>query len=149
MKGGASFAQDNRQLFRRMVFNLFAGNDDDHGKNHGFLLDAEGAVRLSPVYDVVPKARVGETYVLAIGLGEQGRLGSVANALSRCEVFGIKRKQAIEIMEQVRAVVVRYREYLESARLEEGSIQRISRAFLPAEIDNDLPADVPAMSVNR
>lgn len=149
LKGGKSFPEDNRQLFRRMVFNLFVGNDDDHGKNHGFLLDADGALQLSPAYDIVPKARVGETYVLAIGLGDQGRVATVANALSRCEVFGIKRKEAVAVMEEVRAVVVRFREYLRRCRMEAASIERVARAFLPAEIDNERPADVPAMSVDR
>jgi len=38
---------------RRMVFNLYAGNDDDHGRNHAFLYD-ESAKRwmLSPAFDV-------------------------------------------------------------------------------------------------
>lgn len=149
LKGGRRFPEDNRQLFRRMVFNLFAGSDDDHGKNHGFLLDAANALELSPVYDIVPKARVGETYVLAIGLGEQGRVGTVANALSRCEVFGVDRRQAVGIMEEVRAIVVRFRDYLRAARMEDASIERTARAFLPAEIDNALPPDVRPMSVNR
>ena len=38
---------------RRMVFNLYAGNDDDHGRNHAFLYD-ESAKRwmLSPAFDI-------------------------------------------------------------------------------------------------
>jgi serine/threonine-protein kinase HipA len=149
LKGGDAFRDDNRQLFRRMVFNLFVGNDDDHGKNHGFLVDGRGRLKLSPVYDIVPKARVGETFVLAIGLGEDGRTASVANALSRCEVFGIERAQGIEIMEEVRGIVAGFRKHLQDARLDEASIDRISRAFLAAEIDHGLPADAPPMSVNR
>ena len=30
---------DNEELFKRMVFNIFASNDDDHLRNHGFLWD--------------------------------------------------------------------------------------------------------------
>jgi serine/threonine-protein kinase HipA len=30
---------DNEELFKRMVFNIFVTNDDDHLRNHGFLRD--------------------------------------------------------------------------------------------------------------
>ena len=145
-KGGQNFKADCAMLYRRMVFNLFVGNDDDHGKNHAFLIDPKGRLELSEVYDIVPKPRVGHTYFLAIGLGSDGREGTVKNALSRAEVFGIQRHEAIEIMEQVRTVVVKHRVYLADAGMDEGSIEKVSPAFLPPEIDNGIEPDVPAMS---
>lgn len=40
------------QLFRRMVFNVIARNQDDHTKNISFLMDEQGNWKLSPAYDV-------------------------------------------------------------------------------------------------
>ncbi len=40
------------QMFRRMVFNVVARNQDDHTKNISFLMDRTGTWRLSPAYDV-------------------------------------------------------------------------------------------------
>lgn len=40
------------QMFRRMVFNVIARNQDDHTKNISFLMDKAGTWRLSPAYDV-------------------------------------------------------------------------------------------------
>ena len=40
------------QMFRRMVFNVVARNQDDHTKNISFLMDKDGAWGLSPAYDV-------------------------------------------------------------------------------------------------
>lgn len=40
------------QLYRRMVFNVIARNQDDHTKNISFLMDRTGNWRLSPAYDV-------------------------------------------------------------------------------------------------
>jgi serine/threonine-protein kinase HipA len=40
------------QLFRRMVFNAFARNQDDHTKNIAFLMDKRGQWSLAPAYDV-------------------------------------------------------------------------------------------------
>lgn len=40
------------QMFRRMVFNVIARNQDDHTKNISFLMDRNGTWRLSPAYDM-------------------------------------------------------------------------------------------------
>jgi len=44
--------KDAVQLFRRMVFNVLARNQDDHTKNIAFLMDQTGTWRLSPAFDV-------------------------------------------------------------------------------------------------
>jgi serine/threonine-protein kinase HipA len=41
------------ELFRRLLFNCFIHNTDDHLRNHAFLRDANGW-RLSPAFDLVP-----------------------------------------------------------------------------------------------
>ncbi len=41
-----------REMFRRMVFNIVARNQDDHTKNISFLMDESGKWRLSPAYDM-------------------------------------------------------------------------------------------------
>jgi len=46
------FASDSEQLYRRMVFNCVAQNNDDHVKNISFLMDRKGNWKLSPAYDV-------------------------------------------------------------------------------------------------
>ena len=40
------------QLYRRLTFNVIVRNQDDHTKNISFLMDANGAWRLSPAYDM-------------------------------------------------------------------------------------------------
>ena len=40
------------ELFRRMVFNVIARNQDDHTKNISFLMNSDGIWKLSPAYDV-------------------------------------------------------------------------------------------------
>ena len=45
--------KDVEQLFRRMVFNVLAGNIDDHDGNFSFLMDKTGTWSLSPAYDII------------------------------------------------------------------------------------------------
>ncbi|MDF1575699.1 MAG: type II toxin-antitoxin system HipA family toxin [Bacteroidales bacterium] len=40
------------QMFRRMVFNVLASNNDDHAKNFSFLLKQNGHWELAPAYDL-------------------------------------------------------------------------------------------------
>ena len=55
-KGDIPPEKDETQVyeaFRRAVFNVKIGNQDDHGKNFSFLYDEEaGLWRLSPAYDL-------------------------------------------------------------------------------------------------
>lgn len=40
------------ELYRRMVFNVLAGNVDDHSKNFAFMLERNGRWHLAPAYDL-------------------------------------------------------------------------------------------------
>ena len=45
-------AADTAQLYRRLVFNVVARNQDDHTKNIAFLMDRSGNWSLAPAHDV-------------------------------------------------------------------------------------------------
>ena len=42
------------QAYKRMVFNVLSGNQDDHAKNHSFMMNEKGEWCLSPAYDISP-----------------------------------------------------------------------------------------------
>ena len=44
--------QDAAEAFKRMLFNIYAFNCDDHTKNISFLMNKQGQWKLSPAYDV-------------------------------------------------------------------------------------------------
>lgn len=50
---GANINDNLKQLWRRIVFNIFISNTDDHLRNHGFILTDKGWI-LSPAYDLNP-----------------------------------------------------------------------------------------------
>lgn len=56
MKMTKILTHDNRQdvenMFRRMCFNVFAHNRDDHAKNFTYIYEEEKGWRLSPAYDL-------------------------------------------------------------------------------------------------
>ncbi|MBW9331953.1 HipA domain-containing protein [Herbaspirillum sp. RU 5E] len=101
-------AQDAPELFRRMVFNIFIGNVDDHMRNHALLRDASGRYRLSPAFDLLP--HLDAAYLpQSIGVGAHGAASTTANALSQCHRFLLKPPEAQKIIEEVRATVAGWR----------------------------------------
>lgn len=95
----AAIAQQQEQLFRRMVFNILMDNTDDHEKNHALLRSDDGSSVLAPAFDVVPSAQ-GLGYQ-AIAVGAAGVEGSLDNALSQCAAFGMKKKAAQQVISEV------------------------------------------------
>lgn len=87
-----------------MVFNVLIGNTDDHLKNHGFL-HTGGYWRLAPAFDLLPQPGVLNH---AIGVGDAGTTGSIANALSRAARFGLTPREAARIADQLSLLVHRH-----------------------------------------
>ncbi len=52
-RNGANIESDLRELWQRIVFNIFVSNTDDHLRNHGFILTDKGWI-LSPAFDINP-----------------------------------------------------------------------------------------------
>lgn len=67
-----------REIFRRAVFNIVAANDDDHGRNHAFLMDPGGNWAPAPAFDLTLA-----TYPLASGFRAGRILGKAANITRR------------------------------------------------------------------
>ena len=89
-----------------MVFNIFVTNDDEHLRNHAFLYDTVVACwRLSPLYDVVPRPMVAQERRLHLGVGAQGRLATLDNALSEHSAFISNRPEALAAMRRVWGMV--------------------------------------------
>ena len=63
---------DILEMYRRMVFNVYINNQDDHLKNFAFLYDEDlNRYRLSPAYDITPtKSSYGEHMTSVNGKGK-------------------------------------------------------------------------------
>lgn len=121
---------DNTELFKRMVFNILVSNDDDHLRNHGFLLDPRlGGWRLSPLYDVMPRPGIAQERTLHLGVGPQGRAATLDNALAAHAAFTLSERDAATAIDEVWRVVRQWRMYFENFGVETVEIDRIASAF--------------------
>lgn len=121
---------NNRELFTRMVYNIFVSNDDDHPRNHGFLWDPViKGWRLSPLYDVMPRPTVATERYLFLGAGQSGRLATLDNAMSAKEMFNLSTHEATAIIARVWEKVREWKSYFEKFGASAQSIDQASNAF--------------------
>jgi serine/threonine-protein kinase HipA len=118
------------ELLARMVLNIFVTNDDDHLRNHGFVRDPRrGGWMLSPLYDVVPRPVLASERRLHLGVGEQGKLATLDNALSHYAAFVPERPMAVGIMRRVWGVVRQWKTCFEAHGADGRLIDQLTRAF--------------------
>jgi serine/threonine-protein kinase HipA len=122
--------QDNAELFKRMVFNIFVSNDDDHLRNHGFLWDPRlPGWRLSPLYDVLPRPSHATERFLHLGVGPQGRLATLDNALAAHAQFTLSKAEAAQRVVQVWQKLREWKQYFETFGVAQEDIDKIAPAF--------------------
>ncbi|MEP7155047.1 MAG: HipA domain-containing protein [Betaproteobacteria bacterium] len=121
---------DNRELFTRMVFNIFVSNNDDHLRNHGYVFDpALRGWRLSPLYDVLPTPSLASERLLHLGVGHEGRLATLDNAMSGRDMFTLSRATAGEIIGRVWSVVRGWKTGFEADGVSAQDIDKAGTAF--------------------
>ena len=122
------------ELFARMVLNIFVTNDDDHLRNHGFVRDPRlGGWMLSPVYDVVPRPVLASERRLHLGVGEQGKLATLDNALSHYAAFVPERPMAVGIMRRVWGEVRQWKTTFEEHGADGRLLEQLAGAFRSLE----------------
>ncbi|TFH73681.1 type II toxin-antitoxin system HipA family toxin [Gammaproteobacteria bacterium LSUCC0112] len=105
------------ELFRRIVFNVYIGNIDDHGRNHGCLYDpANPGWQLSAAFDIVPTVSQGREH--ALGIGRFGRQRSMGNVMSAAEGFGLSGDEAKGIVDEVVGVASGWRIVFQNSGVE-------------------------------
>jgi serine/threonine-protein kinase HipA len=129
--GGRHLAQMH-ELYRRMVFNILIDNTDDHEKNHVLLMDDSGAYDLAPAFDVLPSGQALGYQQMRVG--SAGADSTLANALSECAQFGLKKDAALQEARRVCEVVVGWQVHFAQAGVSDADIEslagQIDRPFL-------------------
>ena len=102
---GANTLADCEQLFRRVLLNIRIHNTDDHLRNHGFFVNAQG-IRLSPAYDINPSVDRNE---LSLAIDETETACDVSVAMNAHKTYGISAAQADAALKSVNAAVMTWR----------------------------------------
>ena len=117
--------QDLRELWMRVAFNLLVSNTDDHLRNHGFILEADGW-RLAPAYDVNPNVEK-TTHTLAID--ERDASPDIQLALKTAEYYLLKPDEAHRLLESIAEAVKRWSAVAAKLRIPRAEIEAMRGAF--------------------
>lgn len=115
------------EMFRRMVFNILARNQDDHVKNTAFLMQPSGKWSLAPAYDITysynPAGAWTGTHQMSLnGKRDHFEFEDLEACAASCSM---KKGRAAAILREVTSAVERWPEFAEQAGVPASVAQRI------------------------
>lgn len=123
-RGGV--VEDLAQLFRRAAFNIVISNRDDHLRNHGFVLGAQGW-RLSPAFDMNPNIDKVEH---ALSLSINDNRPDLDSLISTAEFYELTNDRANKITQEVISVVNGWEALAKTLEIPKAEIELMRSAFL-------------------
>lgn len=115
------------ELFRRMCFNVIAGNTDDHNKNFSFIMHEDGHWELAPAYDITFTAdiwRRSDDDIHSLGICTKRCFFTEQDLLSFGEDFEIPAPATI--LGEVKAAVAKFKSIAQENGVPQNWIERIS-----------------------
>lgn len=125
LQNGSQPTRDLEQLWRRIVFYICVSNVDDHLRNHGFLLDANGW-KLSPAYDINPDPN---GHGLKLNISESDNTQDLALAMTVAPWFRLKLTEATKIIQEIVSIVKTWRSEANGLRISCSAQDRMESAF--------------------
>lgn len=119
--------KDFVELFRRMVFNDYAKNFDDHTKNISFLMDKKGVWSLSPAYDVTFAYKRDSIWVNAHQMLINGKSENITkeDLLAVARNVGIKNQDAQKCINVVESAIKNWELFANEVGISKQNIKRI------------------------
>lgn len=114
------------QLYRRMVFNVLAKNQDDHVKNISFLMDRSGQWRLAPAYDLTLSFVPGHRWLGAHQMSISGKRSDVTEEdMTVCGLkMDLNASKCRRIIQQTKEAVAGWERFAEQAYLPNEAIKQ-------------------------
>ncbi|MBE6004531.1 MAG: type II toxin-antitoxin system HipA family toxin [Lachnospiraceae bacterium] len=85
------------ELYRHMLFDIAIANQDDHLRNHGFLLSGD-LWELSPAFDLNP---IADAQFLSMNIDTDNGYRSFEKALETCEFYHIDKDDAVSQIQRI------------------------------------------------
>jgi serine/threonine-protein kinase HipA len=123
---GSSPEEDSLELFKRILFSIAVSNTDDHLRNHGFLLSAQGW-RLSPLYDVNPNPN---GRGLSLNISEFDNSLSFDLAVAQAAYFGLSENKAKTLVDELKKLVASWETRAIRLKMDAATRQTLRPAFI-------------------
>lgn len=122
---------DIEQIYRRMVFNVLAVNQDDHVKNFSFLMNRSGKWSLSPAYDITFAYNPDNKWLSAHQMNVNGKNTGITEedllrSGSNMDISAVRCKR---IIEEVNSAIEKWPAFAENAGVPEKTMKMIKSFF--------------------
>jgi len=112
------------EIYKRLVFNILSGNNDDHARNHAAFWDGSEHT-LTPAYDICPQNRVGREASQAMLIAGNNRSSQLLSAREAAKHFLLEDERALALMrEQIEAIRANW-----EAVCDQGALNQTEREF--------------------
>ena len=120
------------QLYRRMLFNVMARNQDDHVKNISFLMDKRGKWSLAPAYDLTYAYNPGGLWTGRHQMSINGKREKfeAADLFASGKNMNLKPKEMKEFFSAVRDAIISWPQFAEQAGVKEADMEAVRKAQL-------------------
>lgn len=125
---------DSRKMFHHMLFNVAVNNTDDHAKNFGMVLTSDG-YRLSQAYDLTTNVHPYPHSTSIFGLARADL--DERTVLALAGKAGIPADDAIDIREQIVAVLADFYSIAAKAGLSDADVAMIEKRFYGHKSQNE------------
>jgi serine/threonine-protein kinase HipA len=120
---------DLEELYRRMVFNVIARNQDDHTKNISFLMDETGKWSLSPAYDLTYAYDPANIWMKSHQMSVNGKRDDITNADLTQVAKRMNIKKSKEIVDSVLDIVSNWKKYAKKANVDLEQTKKINKVL--------------------
>jgi len=120
-----------KEAFRRMAFNVMAGNCDDHPKNFAFLLPEGGKWRLAPAYDMTHSKDPKSKWTSAQFMSVNGKFNDIGKADLLEQAERAEVPDAKEELEKVSNAVARWKEFAQAGEVPASSLKKVGKDLNP------------------
>lgn len=123
---------DRVQLLKRMVFNEYAKNFDDHTKNISFLMDKRGVWSLAPAYDMTFSYKRDSIWVNAHQMLINGKADEIfkEDIMKVADKAGIRKSDAQKCIDEVAVAISKWEDFAQKAEVSAYNYERIKKELL-------------------
>lgn len=121
---------DAEQLFRRMVFNVIARNQDDHTKNISFLMNRQGRWKLAPAYDVTYAFNPENRWIFQHQMAVNGKRSGITRNDFIAVAKNMNIKKANDIINVVVSAIEKWEMFAQQANVPEIQMESIKSTFV-------------------
>ena len=121
---------DAEQMFRRMVFNVLARNQDDHTKNISFLMNKSGNWKLAPAYDVTYAYNPESRWVFQHQMSVNGKRQDISNDDLAKVAHNMNIKKYADVIDEVTNTVFNWKKYATNTGVDLKQADTIYKTFV-------------------